>query len=654
MLWGNYFINTLTAWQWLLLGLIPPAILLLYFLKLRRQPLEVPSTYLWSRAIEDLHVNSLWQRLRQNLLLFLQLLLVALIIIACLRPGWRGAELTGDRFIFLVDASASMSATDVAPNRLEAAKAQILQYIDRMKSGDVAMVISFSDIARVEQSFTSSRSLLRRKVNRIRPTNRTSDLGEALRAAAGLANPSQTNEGAGAMPAELFLFTDGGFRRMPDFSLGNLNPEYIRMGSETPENVAVSAFSAEANPDKPEKMQVFAQVYNHGLKEQVVAATLYLNDQLLDSSEITTPPGEEKGVEFELNQIESGVLKLVLEHEDHLSLDNQAYTSINPPHKARVLVITAHNPLLNLSASTEEAVKIAIVDKETPEYLQEKEYQDLAAAGYYDLIIYDLCAPEKMPQANTLFFGEAPPDKRWKPLPEEELPALIDTNRIHPLMQYVEMGNVIIVNSTPWEVPAGGTTLLESAAGPIIAIAPREGYEDVVVGFSVFRRDKKGKLEPNSDWSKRRSFPVFVINSLRYLGGVSSSSSTPTVLPGQPIAIRSQASVNQIEVETPNKKKRPVHREGENAFLFGDTDLLGLYRVYEDDQAEVAQQFAVNLFDSRESNLLTEEKIVLDHYEIEGQASSTMARIEIWRWILLAGLGVLLFEWYVYNRRVYL
>ena len=53
---------------WILLGLVPPMILLLYFLKLRRMPLEVPSTYLWTKTIEDLHVNSIWQRLRNSLL----------------------------------------------------------------------------------------------------------------------------------------------------------------------------------------------------------------------------------------------------------------------------------------------------------------------------------------------------------------------------------------------------------------------------------------------------------------------------------------------------------------------------------------------------------------------------------------------------------
>ncbi len=41
---------------------------------LKREPLEVPSTYLWHKSIEDLHVNSIWQRLRRSLLLLLQLL----------------------------------------------------------------------------------------------------------------------------------------------------------------------------------------------------------------------------------------------------------------------------------------------------------------------------------------------------------------------------------------------------------------------------------------------------------------------------------------------------------------------------------------------------------------------------------------------------
>src|SRR5207249_3540170 len=164
--------NTLVWWQWGLLALVPPAIIALYFLKLRRQPLEVPSTYLWSRAIEDLHVNSLWQRLRQSLLLFLQLLLIALIAFTLLRPGWSGTKLEGKRFVFLIDTSASMEATDVAPSRLDQAKRQAIDFIEQMEPASVAMVISFSNVAKVEQPFTDNRRLLRSKVELIEQTKR--------------------------------------------------------------------------------------------------------------------------------------------------------------------------------------------------------------------------------------------------------------------------------------------------------------------------------------------------------------------------------------------------------------------------------------------------------------------------------------------------
>ena len=175
----------LAWWQWSIVAAIPPAIVALYFLKLGAARWKCPAPTCGTSSIEDLHVNTIWQRLRRNLLLLLQLLLVAAAIVALVRPHWRAMHLSGNRFILLVDNSASMQATDVAPSRLEEAKRRAGELIDQMSSGDVAMVISFADTARVEQSFTDDRGRLRESLEAIRPTPRATSLLEALKVASG-------------------------------------------------------------------------------------------------------------------------------------------------------------------------------------------------------------------------------------------------------------------------------------------------------------------------------------------------------------------------------------------------------------------------------------------------------------------------------------
>src|SRR5436305_9759577 len=84
------FASPLGGVAWAVLAGIPVGIIALYFLKLRRRPVQVPSTLLWRRSLEDLHVNSLFQRLRRNLLLFLQLLVVLLAMLALAGPRVNG------------------------------------------------------------------------------------------------------------------------------------------------------------------------------------------------------------------------------------------------------------------------------------------------------------------------------------------------------------------------------------------------------------------------------------------------------------------------------------------------------------------------------------------------------------------------------------
>ncbi len=113
--WPAEMSSPLGAARWFILAGVPVGIIALYFLKLKRRPVRVPSTLLWRKSLEDLHVNSFFQRLRRNLLLFLQLLAVVLAMLALAGLRSKGTSGQGQRYVLMIDNSASMSATDVRP-----------------------------------------------------------------------------------------------------------------------------------------------------------------------------------------------------------------------------------------------------------------------------------------------------------------------------------------------------------------------------------------------------------------------------------------------------------------------------------------------------------------------------------------------------------
>lgn len=650
---GRYFTSTLSPLQWLALAAVPPAIVALYFLKLKRQPLEVPSTYLWHKSIEDLHVNSIWQRLRQSLLLFLQLLLIALLIFTLLKPSWQSSRLVGGRYIFLIDNSASMGATDIEPNRLEAAKKRALSLIDEMKSGDAAMVISFADNAQVEQSYTDNRNELRRHVEEIKLTDRPTSLADALRVAAGLANPGRSQfsgpdvQVADAVPAKLYIFSDGKFPDVEKFSLGNLDPIYEPIGTETAKNVAIAAFNTARQEVNTEILQAFGRLENYGLEPVSVDVELLVDDQLVDAQRITVEPGNSEGLAFPLEGVESGVLKLKAGIEDALAIDNVAYTTLNPPQPMKVLVITPGNRPLALALATEKVRALAEVVEHSPDYLKQPDYQKQSASGNFDLIIYDRCRPDTMPQSDTMFVDQLPVGDTWKADEPVSAPQIIDTDRAHPLMQIVEMGDVVIAEAKPLYPPVGSTVLIDTNAGPVCALGPREGYEDLVIGFSLYDSEQ---LDTN--WCLRPSFPVFMLNLLEYLGGTRATLTSGSVVPGQTVAWKSDTAGESIEVVLPGKATAEVGRGKLNAFHFSGTSEVGVYEVRE--KGKATGHFAVNLFNALESNIHPRPELKIGDTKVAGKAEREPARYDAWKLILLAALAILLIEWYIYNRRVYI
>ena len=665
-------VSMLNWWQWSILACVPPAIVALYFLKLKRLPVEVPSTYLWRRSIEDLHVNSLWQKLRKNLLLWLQLLLLALIIIALLNPSIEGEKFSAERFVFMVDQSASMSTLDGNSvsgdsddtTRLDEAKRRVAKLIEAMNTGDKAMIIRFSDEAKVVQEYTTNKSLLLEQLNRIKPTARRTSIVNGLGLAAGLANPGQTateqqdSAAAEARPAQLYVLSDFKFPDVSDFSLGNLEPKFEMVGSRETGNVGIVAFSTRRHDRRPDRLSVFARIENLTDKDVDLTLNLHLDGRWIDGKEATIPAGKSHAVPLApINDIETGVLKLTHNFDDALQVDNEAWAVVNPPHRSRVLFVTPGNIAWQRAFNTGKTKELTRVDFAAPQELKTDAYKNKAETGHYALIIYDRCQPQQMPRCNTLFIGSMPPDDRWQRGDDIRAPQIIDTERTHPLMHLLELGDVDIWTAFKVTPPSGGSTLIDSHQGAIFAIGPREGFEDAVLGFEFESIDDDGNRTYNTTWPLRRSFPVLVQEIILYLGTRQEEVTGSTVPPGQPFVMYDPIGPEELTIRRPDGSTSSVSHDDRRRYNYSRTNIPGIYEVINQDKTE--RRFSVNLFSSLESDIkpvagAAAKRIGNVDVDVKAKPDWEISRRELWRLLALLGLVVLVLEWYIYNRRVYL
>jgi hypothetical protein len=704
---------------------VPPLIVLLYFLRLRRKPVAVSSTYLWKKSIEDLHVNRLMQWLRRNLLLLLQLLAVFLCIYAVLGPRLHGSIFGGRHYILVIDNSASMSATDVAPTRLAWAKQQALREIDAATDEDTGMVIVFNSTAEILQSYTNNRGELRAAVERIEPTEKPTRIEEALGLAASLANPIKSTENENAtpggvepgkerqyvptegIPADVHLFSDGRFPSPGEFALTNLNLTYHVPPADGANNLAISRLTldrgwlkpvpdddendpadpspkvADRDADDPNKATVTAFVRNYRDKpvEKLVVRleVLDADGNLQRSYARTLRPAAKrdqnaagKAVQFFLPELAEGAdvtLHARLEGaNDALPLDDDAWLVLGVVRRAKVLVLTPDdNKLLRAFFDSPAHKALADVTWDAPAALTDAaRYQTPAREGKFDLIVFDRCGPltdDQMPNANTWFVGHPPPPFKPAKAVDDPLsvipakgPSVQGALDRHPIMRNLR-GLYDIAIDDAFQLPSlpnGTQKLLEAANGQVlIAGIPRGPFTDLVMCFPLMN----SPTDWNTLWPLQPSFVLFVRNVVTTLGNVRDAASEDPIAPGKEVPIATGV-VKRVTVTAPDGRTRAFDREvARPEFTFTNTDKVGPYTAAWTEAGTnraATRRFAVNLIptaDHDESDIAATTEIRIGAETIAANEARKQPR-ELWKAAVLAGLLVLVLEWWVYNRRV--
>lgn len=159
-----------------LLGLIPLVVAAYLWMLRRRRRFAVRFSSL-ALVREALPQQSRWRR---HLPFALFLLALLSLVLALARPVASVTVPAGRATIILaMDVSRSMCATDIPPNRLEAAKAAALEFIQRQESSTQIGIVAFAGFAELIQPPTIDQEILQDAIEGLSTARRTA-IGSAI------------------------------------------------------------------------------------------------------------------------------------------------------------------------------------------------------------------------------------------------------------------------------------------------------------------------------------------------------------------------------------------------------------------------------------------------------------------------------------------
>ena len=453
-----HFGNPAALW---LLTLIFPLVLL-YLLKHKRHDWKVPSLLLWKLSIEDLRAQTPFQKLRSNLLLLLQILIIVLLTALLSQPYVSHLSRQSSRWILVQDISAGMKATDETPDRFRVARDRLLRILDAAGPIDEIMLISLSSEASILQSFSRNHAAIRSLLLSMHPE----DVGEDWHPLEKILQPILKQK---PLP-RLVIASD--FANFPARLKQQFPFEAVCVGKSS-ENISFTKAVLQPLPEDLQNQVLFFELTNFGKETRVTELQIRRNNDLIDAYEISLGGLQvaHRSVRVEIPQ--PAEFTLLLKPDDFLVLDNDFTLKARPQEKTKVQV-EIDNPFLIRALKVLPLVEISttasvFIGRETP----------------------------LVPEAG-IFFQDGS---------RKTTEQIVQWNSAHPVLRFVDAGLWRFSKFTVLNVPEGADILMETREGPVGYAGEQSGKRQVVLGFAL----------EDSNMPTMAGFPVFLQNAIEWI-----------------------------------------------------------------------------------------------------------------------------------------
>lgn len=608
----------LNPWAFLAL-LTVPLLVLLYFLKLKRPHIVVASTLLWMKVIEDMRVNSPFQRLRKSLLLLLQVLVLLAVITALARPLLLVRDTTNESIIVLVDNSASMNAREAdGKTRLELARQELISMAENLPSGDEMMVVNFNIRARTLCGFSADKRQLKEAIAAVMSTDCPTALEPALILAKSIA-------GSRSHP-RVIIYSDGAFPAPQGIEMP-VQVEYRKIGTVLP-NLAITGLDIRRSQGDRNKIEMFVAAENFSKETLVGNMKVRLDGVVLDTKYYSVGPEETLSQVFESVLPAGGVVEVEFDVKDALACDNRAWKVVLPPVVHQVLLVGEQSFFIERVLQSSANVNYTRIT--APEYSAEE-------AGKYSTVIWSAVPAPAIAPCNNIYLGCFPNVAGLTVGASLDSPDIMDWDNTHPVNRFIDYDNLVLASSPSMTLPESAVILLRSSKTPLVGAFRAGGGTACIVGFDPLK----------SNWPLLVSFPLFINNCLTWYSDQQTGKIESNIPVGKMVTV--PATTDTPVIQLPNGEKQAMTKNTAGDFSFNAVDTCGLYTIRLKGNEGI--DLAANLFDRNESQLTPVDTPVISGKAVLHVEPGRQMNQEYWKSLLIGVVFLVLLEWLVYHRR---
>ena len=593
------FFSPMNLWFLILI----PMFIAMYILKRKHEEVNVSSTMLWKEALENLEASTPWEKLKTNVLFFLQLLTLLLLIFSLATP-FIYSNLKGySNVIIAFDNSGSMNYKTKSGTKLEDSKKEAIDIVNNLPSSAEVTIIKSSPKAEIILSSSKDKKAARNIINEITSSNAIDANDGAISLIKSMASVNKD--------IAYYYFTD------EEIKIDNVKGQVVSF-EKVGENALVENLATVVENNE---INALATISNNSKEPKNLEVSLYGDDKLLQIKEISIGGEESLNVQFDkvTNNIETMYVEIDI--DDSLNEDNRYYSVVNQTTRKKILMISERNLFLEKAISLRNDV----------EFFKTNDANEIKEG--YDVYIYDGIMPEELPKEGNVLIINPSLENKYVSLDNEVEggKALFVKSKV---TEYIEGEGFELAKFKPINLNGNFESFIELNDKSLGAVGVVNNSKIAVLSFDIH----------DSDMPLTYNFPVLMNNLVNYLCGNNIIDRSDFIC-SEEVKISILSDVKNLKIINNNKDEKTFNTDNEKELIYKDTINPGIYEAIQNSkEINYDNKFSVNFprEESKESNFKNNESVE------KSNDNTSVKGINITNLLIILAIILVVLEWFFY------